>query len=44
MDDLNFNIYAFVDPKTPLEYLALLDEAIRMMNELSDQLDELLKE
>lgn len=44
MDDLKFNIYAFVAPKTRLEYLALLNEALRIAQELSDQIDEILKE
>ena len=43
MDDLKFNIYAFVAPTTRTEYLALLNEAIRIIDELSDQVDELLK-
>lgn len=39
MKDLNFNIYAFAAPKTPSEYVAVLDEALRMADELGDQID-----
>lgn len=38
MKDLNFNIYGLAAPKTPLEYIALLDEAIRMADEMADQI------
>lgn len=38
MNTLNFNIYAFVKPASKEEYLALLDEAIRMARELTDML------
>lgn len=36
MDDLKFNIYAFANPTTEAEYIALLDEAIRMIVDLED--------
>ncbi|ARV19160.1 hypothetical protein AEP_02233 [Curvibacter sp. AEP1-3] len=39
MKDLNFNIYALAAPSTPSEYMALLDEALRMANELNEQID-----
>ena len=38
MKELNFNIYALARPKTPTEYIALLDEAIRMANEQANQI------
>lgn len=41
MDDLKFNIYAFVKPSTEAEYIALLDEAILMVDDLGEQLDNL---
>ena len=34
MNDLKFNIYAFVAPSTRAEYVALLDEALRLADEL----------
>ena len=34
MDDLKFNIYAFVKPSTEAEYIALLAEAILMVDDL----------
>lgn len=37
MNDLKFNIYAFSAPKTRAEYSALLDEALRLMDELGEQ-------
>lgn len=39
MKDLNFNIYALAAPRTPSEYIALLDEALRMADELGEQID-----
>lgn len=38
MNDLNFNISAFAAPKTAAEYSALLDEALRLMDELGEQI------
>lgn len=38
MDDLKFNIYAFAAPSSKAEYSALLDEALRMMDELGEQI------
>lgn len=38
MKELNFNIYALAAPKTPLEYIAALNEAIRMADEMADQI------
>lgn len=43
MKDLKFDIYAMVNPKTDEDYIALLEEAIRMADELNDQLIELEK-
>jgi hypothetical protein len=34
--NMNFNLTGFIAPKTKQEYIALLDEAIRMGDELSD--------
>jgi hypothetical protein len=36
MDDLKFNIYAFVDPQTPEEFAALVEEALRVFEELNE--------
>ena len=38
MDDLKFNIYAFAAPSSKAEYSALLDEALRLMDELGEQI------
>ena len=38
MKELNFNIYALAAPKSPTEYIAVLDEAIRMANDQSEQI------
>ena len=35
MSDLNFNIYAFAAHSTLAEYIDLLDEALRLADELS---------
>lgn len=34
LDEMNFNPYAFVAPKTKAEYLELLKEASRMIDEI----------
>lgn len=39
MKDLNFNTQAFVNPKTPKEYMAVLDEALHMAEDLGIQID-----
>lgn len=39
MKDMGFNIKAFIAPTTPAEYIALLDEALRMAGELNGMLD-----
>lgn len=39
MNDLNFNIYAFVFPTTRAEYIGLLDEALRLADELSETVE-----
>ena len=39
MKDLNFNIYAFARPTTKAEFSALLDEAIRVGDEIEAQID-----
>lgn len=36
---LPFNPYAFVQPETPAEFSALLEEAVRMAGQLGDQVD-----
>lgn len=36
--DMGFNIYAMAKPETLEEYGALLDEALRLMDELNEQL------
>lgn len=38
MDDLKFNIYALVDPQTPEDLAALLDEAVRVFEELDESM------
>lgn len=40
MNEMNFNPYGFIAPKTKQEYIALLDEAIRMGKELNAMWDE----
>lgn len=40
MADLNFNPYAFIAPRTKAEFVALLDEAILMGQQLNTMLDE----
>ena len=39
MNDLNFNIYTFTAPATRAEYIGLLDEALRLADELSEMVD-----
>ena len=39
MNDMNMNIYGFTKPTTKAEYIKLLDEALRLADELSLQLD-----
>lgn len=39
MNELNFNLYAYSRPQNEREFLALLDEAIRMGEELHAMLD-----
>ena len=39
MNELNFNIYGFARPTTAAEFSALLDEAIRMGDELEAMID-----
>lgn len=39
MNDLKFNIYAFMKPNTDEEYSNLLDEALRLADELEEQID-----
>ena len=41
MDDLKFNLYALVDPQTPAEFAALLEEAARVMEDLVESVTEL---
>ena len=42
--ELPFNIYAMSNPRTPEDYLLLLDEALREMDTLSKLIDNLGKE
>lgn len=39
MTDLNFNINAFAKPTTGAERIALLDEALRLADELDAHID-----
>ena len=39
MTDLKFNIYGFTKPTNKAEYIALLEEALRIQSELSCQID-----
>ena len=39
MEHIKFNVHAFVAPSTKAEYMSLLDEAIRMANDLHDLID-----
>ena len=41
--ELGFDIYAMVQPKTPEDYLLVLDEALSEARNLSDHLDALTK-
>ena len=41
MDDLKFNLYALVNPQTPAEFAALLEEAARVMEDLVESVTEL---
>ncbi|WP_162570724.1 hypothetical protein [Variovorax sp. PBL-E5] len=37
--DLGFDIYAMVKPKTKADYIALLDEALSLIQQVNEQLD-----
>ena len=39
MEDLKFNVFAMISPKTPSEYIAVLDESLRIASDLGDQID-----
>lgn len=41
--ELKFNIYGFTAPQTRAECTALLDEALRLADELNEQLDRIGK-
>ena len=41
MDDLKFDIYALVKPKTKEDYIALLDEALLILDDLNDLIDQI---
>lgn len=43
MFDMGFNIYAFSNHKTKEEYSALLDEAIRLVDEVGEMIDDMCK-
>lgn len=38
MTDLNFNIHAFTNPRTKAEYLSLVQEAVREMQNIVDMI------
>jgi hypothetical protein len=42
--EMNFNIYGFAAPRSKAEYAALLDEALRIADELSDQITRMEQE
>lgn len=42
MDDIKFNMNAFIKPETKQEYIELLNEAIRLAEEINLQINELL--
>lgn len=42
MTNMKFNPYGFIAPKTKQDYIALLDEAIRMSDELASMWNEAL--
>jgi hypothetical protein len=39
MKDLKFNINAFIAPTTRAEFISLLDEGLRMADDLDQQID-----
>lgn len=39
MNELKLNIYGFIAPQTRSEYIALLDEALSLADDLNEQLD-----
>jgi hypothetical protein len=43
VDDLKFNIYAFVKPTNKAELSALLDEALRVAEDLEESIDNIGK-
>lgn len=43
MEDLKFNIYAFVKPSNKEELTALLEEALRMAEDLEEMVDNMGK-
>lgn len=43
MKDLNFDIYAMVEPKTGADVLALLDEALAELDNINLLLDKLIQ-
>lgn len=43
-NDLKFDIYRLVKPKTPEDYSALLHEAFLILENLNEELDAILKE
>lgn len=43
MDDLNFDIYAMVEPKTPQDLINLCNEALAELKIVNGILDDILK-
>lgn len=41
---MKFNLTAMSNPSTPAEYLALLDEAIRLVGELNEHIEAATRE
>jgi hypothetical protein len=40
MMDLGFDIYAMVKPKTKADYIALLEEALSLIQQVNEHLDD----
>jgi len=44
MNDLKFNLTAIIEPTCKEEYLLVLNEALRLLDELNEQLDKIMKD